>query len=50
MYTILRIEKTETYNWDINIRNKIPLDVDGVLLNWEDAFTSWMAKRDYTSK
>ena len=30
--------------------NKILTDVDGVLLNWEDAFTSWMAKRDYTPK
>ena len=30
--------------------NKILTDVDGVLLNWEDAFTSWMAKREYTPK
>ena len=46
----MRIEKTETYNWDINISTKYSIDVDGVLLNWEDAFTSWMAKRDYTPK
>ena len=26
---------------------KILTDVDGVLLNWEDAFTSWMAKKGY---
>ena len=50
MYTIQRIEKTETYNWDINILQQNTPDVDGVLLNWEDAFTSWMAKREYTSK
>ena len=26
---------------------KILTDVDGVLVNWEDAFTSWMSKRNY---
>ena len=27
---------------------KILTDVDGVLVNWEDAFTSWMSKRNYS--
>ena len=29
---------------------KVLSDVDGVLVNWEDAFTSWMAKQNYTVK
>jgi len=29
-------------------QKKILTDVDGVLLNWEDAFTAWMAKRGYS--
>ena len=27
---------------------KILTDADGVLVNWEDAFTSWMSKKGYT--
>ena len=27
---------------------KILSDVDGVLVNWEDAFTSWMSKQNFT--
>ena len=45
MYTTQRIEKKATYNL-------LPIltDVDGVLLKWEPAFSSWMASKGYTVK
>ena len=29
-------------------RASVIFDLDGVLVNWEDAFTSWMSKQNFT--
>ena len=45
MFITARIEKKAT-------SKLLPIltDVDGVLLEWEPAFSSWMASKGYTAK